>query len=143
MYLSLCYGQVMRQFFRWSVFSIILLILIEFAWHFAIEMTIGENIYVELGVFISTVLALFAINWHLKSVEAKTTPSLVYGDGKKLFNADNFGFSPLVDPSIYRYDPMILQGKLPRVHYLDNNMKNIDQDHMVTIKRVTRDEEQE
>ena len=93
MYLSYCYGKVLMKFFKWSLFSLLLVFVIVVVLNITMEAVPGDDIQLYLGftLLFICVLVLILLRGCLDSVEKKVTPSIYTDDtNSELRDPDNF-----------------------------------------------------
>ena len=93
MYLSYCYGQVLTKFFKWSLFSLIILFVLIVTLNITFEAISDEDVgmYIKFTLLIISFITLILLRSCLTSAERKITPS-VYEDTQEvaLRDPDNF-----------------------------------------------------
>jgi ABC-type transport system involved in multi-copper enzyme maturation permease subunit len=92
MYLSYCYGKVLVKFFKWSLFTLLLLFTVVVILNIVFEYLPGDEIslYIGFSLLFICFLALILIRSCLSSAERKITPSAVDDKTQELSNPVNF-----------------------------------------------------
>jgi len=92
MYLSYCYGKVLMKFFKWSLFSLLLVFVLIVILNITMEAVPGDDIqlYVGFTLLFICVLVLILMRGCLDSAEKKVTPSIYDDINNELRDPDNF-----------------------------------------------------
>ena len=119
MYLGYCYGQILIKFFRWSLFSLIFLLLIIITFNIAFDTLDNKDIemYIKFsGLFICFIVIL-SVKACMTRVERKVTPNIYKNEKEELYDPHNFDI--LFNDRPGAVDPMVRYDWLPRMCYLD------------------------
>ena len=81
MYLSYCYGQVLTKFFKWSLFSLIILFVLIITLNITFEAITDEDtgMYIAFTLLFISLIILILLRACLTSAEKRLTPT-VYED---------------------------------------------------------------
>mmetsp|Transcript_13312 Transcript_13312/g.22610 ORF Transcript_13312/g.22610 Transcript_13312/m.22610 type:complete len:367 (-) Transcript_13312:1119-2219(-) len=121
MYLGFCYGKVLTRFFKWSLFSILILFGGVLVVNVAYEVTEDEMIdqLLRFLCFLTAFIFLILMRSCLRQVQKKVIPS-VFLAPDELVDPENFNL--LLNSN--KIDPFFQFVELPRMPYLDVDIEN-------------------
>jgi len=126
MYLSFCLGKVLTRFFKWSLWTLVLLFLAVIVLDISFDAI--ENVDVRLYLNFSFLVVCFVVLVLLKScltsAEKKLTPSVFDDKTGKLRNPDHFNVA--FNEKQGAVDPFVQYEELPRMAYLEFDNNNTD-----------------
>lgn len=78
MYLAFCYGKVLTKFFKWSLFSLILLFVVVVTLNLTFEVIPGQDIqmYVGFSCLFVVLIIIILLRSCLSSAEKRVSPSI-------------------------------------------------------------------
>lgn len=142
MYLAHCYGKVLVKFFKWSLFSLLLLFVLIVILNITFEAIPGEeaSVYVSFSLLFICFLVLILLRSCLNSAEKRVTPSVF--DEKTDMLRDPENFNVLFNQRPGAVDPFTQYEMLPRLPYLDFDNSNPDL-NAIERKQLNNDEERQ
>jgi len=92
MYLAYCYGKVLTKFFKWSLFSLLLLFVLIVILNITFEYLPGDEIslYVGFSMLFICFVVLILLRSCLTSAEKRITPCVIEEKTGELRDPENF-----------------------------------------------------
>jgi len=120
MYLSYCYGKVLTKFFKWSLFSLILLLFLIITLNLTFDAIQDQSVrlYIKFTGLIVCFIVLILLKSCLTTAERKITPSVYNERTNELRDPDNFNVC-FNDRDGMGVCPFAQADELPRMPYLD------------------------
>jgi hypothetical protein len=119
LYLGYCYGKVLTNFFRWSLWGLLVALFIVIILNITIEAVPNEDVrlYFNLSLLIVSFICMLLLKSCLTSAEKKLTPSVFDDKTGKLRDPDRFNVC--FSQKKGYVDPFVQYDELPRMPYLD------------------------
>ena len=120
LYLAHCFGKTLTQFFRWSLFSLVLLLFIVICFNIAFDSIDNSDIemYIRFSGLFVCFLILILLKACLTSVENKILPD-IFINTEKMEMHDPHTFDILYNERPGAVDPFVRYDWMPRMDYLE------------------------
>ena len=140
MYLAYCYGKVLTKFFKWSLFSLVLLFLLIVILNITFEYIPGSDVqlYVGFSGLFIVFLIFILLRSCLSSAEKRITPNIM-DENEELRDPDHFNIMFNEQGAV---DPFDQYEQLPRMAYLEFDIQNTEL-NAVERKQLHNDEERQ
>lgn len=123
LYLSYCYGKVLSNFFKFSLWLLLIALFLCITLNITVDAIPNEDakLYLNLTLFVIALITLVLLKSCLTSAEKKLTPNVYRLDGSlRDLSTMNLKFNERQGG----IDPFIQNKELPRMLYLDIDSKN-------------------
>jgi hypothetical protein len=126
MYLSYCYGKVLTKFFKWSLWTLILIFVLIVTLNLTFDAIHDDEarMYINFTFLVLCFVVLILLKSCLTSAEKKITPSVFDDKTGRLRNPDNFNIC--FNERQGAVDPFLQYEDLPRMPYLDFDQNNTE-----------------
>ena len=142
MYLAFCYGKVLTKFFKWSLFSLVLLLVLVITLNLTFEAIQDPEarLYINFSFLFVVFIVLILLKSCLTHAEKKLTPSVF--DEKTGLLRDPEAFNICFNERQAAVDPFLQYDELPRMSYLEFDAKTTDLSE-VEREQLVNDEERQ
>jgi len=126
MYLAYCYGKVLTKFFKWSLFSLILLLVLIVIINLTFDAIPDESarLYIKFSGLVLCFIIMILIRSCLSTAEKQITPSIYDEITGGVRNPKHYNIRFNYAKSTV--DPFVQAKELPRMAYLEFDEKTTE-----------------
>lgn len=142
MYLAYCYGKVLTKFFKWSLFSLVLLLVLVITLNLTFEAIQDPEarLYINFSFLFVVFIVLILLKSCLTHAEKKLTPNVF--DEKTGLLRDPEAFNICFNERQAAVDPFLQYDELPRMSYLEFDARTTELSE-VEREQLVNDEERQ